>query len=379
MNTNTDANTADLADRIRDFLAANWRSDPNKPMVERLHGKPMRDWIRLLWKAGLRAPGWPKEHGGMGLGLEEQLVYHHLMDRYGAPRFVDLGVHLLGPVLMAYGTDAQKQTYLPRILSGEDIWCQGYSEPDAGSDLASLRTSATVSADSVTIRGQKTWTTQASYADKIFLLARSSQETKRQAGISFILCDVDAPGVTVRPLSTLSGEVEFAEVFFDDVTVPRDRIVGEVGAGWTVAKALLSFERLSIGSPTQAAQAFRVLVQLMRQSMLAPGVSREAIDALSCDLHDLRCFFERVSRAMIDGRDVAIECSMLKVAASRLFQRIAREYTRISGERAAIVGEQTIGSTVVDLHHAYMLSRPTSIYSGTNEIQLNVIARGLFD
>jgi alkylation response protein AidB-like acyl-CoA dehydrogenase len=214
MSENLDAlSNEEFRARFRDWLEANYPPEWREPITLRICGEDERRWLRMLHDAGWRAPAWPREHGGLGLSLERQLIYHDALEDFKAARFLDSGGVLLAPILMKYGTEAQKAKELPAILCGEILWCQGYSEPGAGSDLASLRTSAVRDGDHFIINGQKIWTTLAAFADRMFILVRTDKTVKKQAGISFLLFDMDTPGVTVRPIMNLAGEDELCEVF----------------------------------------------------------------------------------------------------------------------------------------------------------------------
>ncbi len=250
---------------IRSWLRESYPPELRNPL-KRLHWRDNKPAYMALSRKGWLAPGWSREYGGMGLSGARQLAMVEEFERHGAARLNDHGIVMLGPLLIRYGTQAQKERFLPRILAGEDIWCQGYSEPNAGSDLASLSTSAVLDGDEWVINGQKTWTTLANDANWIFLLARTDKAAKKQEGISFLLVPMGLPGITVRPIVNLDMHDEFCEVFFDDVRVPRDHLVGEVNQGWTMAKALLGFERVMIGSPKQSSYALdrlRLLAQYM--------------------------------------------------------------------------------------------------------------------
>jgi len=250
---------------VRSWLQAHYPAALHNP-AKRLHWRDNKPAYMALSRKGWIAPGWPREHGGLGLSGARQLMMTEEFERFGAARMNDHGIVMLGPLLIRYGTTAQKARFLPRILAGEDVWCQGYSEPNAGSDLASLSTTAALQDGHWVMNGQKTWTTLANDANWIFVLARTDRAAKKQEGISFLLVPMDAPGITVRPIVNLDMHDEFCEVFFDDVRVPRDNLVGEVNGGWAMAKALLGFERVMIGSTKQSAYAlsrFRVLAQRM--------------------------------------------------------------------------------------------------------------------
>lgn len=364
--------------RFRNWLETNYPTEWRQPIVFRLSGDLERRWLRMLYDAGWRAPAWPKEYGGLALGLEKQLIYHRELDDFGAARFLDSGGVLLAPVLMRYGTDAQKAHYLPAILRGEDLWCQGYSEPNAGSDLANLRTSAIRDGDQYVINGHKIWTTLAAFADRMFILVRTDKTVKKQAGISFILLDMDTPGVTVRPIMNLAGEDELCEVFFEDVRVPAENLVGEINQGWTVAKALLGGERITNGAPTLPRQAFEVLEALIEGLGLSDdgGVSDRRAELL-CDVHDLSALHMQVADAAIRGEIDNAVLSLLKVLATDLFQRISEEMLQVADEDGGAVEPAGIGGVATDLRKIYMIARPSSIYAGANEVQRNIVARML--
>jgi hypothetical protein len=225
---------------VRRFVEEHYPPELRNPQ-RRLHWRDNRPWYMILAEHGWLAPGWPREHGGLGLSAAKHLIFIEEFERHGCARVSDMGVIMLGPLLIRHGTPAQKDRFLPRILAGEDIWCQGYSEPNAGSDLASLRTEAVLDGDHWVVNGQKIWTTLANDANWIFMLVRTDKAAKKQDGISFLLVPMDSPGITVRPIVNLDQHDEFCEVFFDNVRVPKENLVGEVNKGWTVAKALLDF------------------------------------------------------------------------------------------------------------------------------------------
>jgi hypothetical protein len=221
------ANDQEFRLQVREWLAANFPAELRFP-TRRLDFRQAMAWHRTLAAQGWVAPGWPREYGGMGLSSYQQVIFSEELDRAGVVVIPNFGITMLGPLLLRFGTAEQKARYLPKILSGEHLWCQGYSEPGAGSDLASLRTSAEPDGDDWVINGQKIWTTMAQQANRIFLLVRTDKTVKKQNGISFLLVPMDSPGITVRPIDNIGGYSEFAEVFFDNVRVPRTAMVGEV-------------------------------------------------------------------------------------------------------------------------------------------------------
>ena len=363
---------------VRGWLQAHYPSELRNP-PKRLHWRDNKPAYMALSRKGWLAPGWPREHGGMGLSGAKQLAMVEEFERHGAARLNDHGIVMLGPLLIRYGTQAQKERFLPRILAGEDIWCQGYSEPNAGSDLASLSTSAVLEGDDWVINGQKTWTTLASDANWIFLLARTNKMAKKQEGISFLLAPMDLPGITVRPIVNLDMHDEFCEVFFDNVRVPRENLVGEVNQGWTMAKALLGFERVMIGSPKQSAYALGRL-RLLAQHMDAwdDPAFQDRYVRLRLDLADhvslYESFVERLRRGELLGADV----SMLKIHQSELYQRITEAMLEIAGENAGLL-EPMDGNRELNPAGQFIQARPVSIYGGSNEVQRNILAKAVLD
>ncbi len=363
---------------VRRWVAENYPPEIRNP-PKRLHWRENKVWYLKLAEKGWLAPGWPREYGGMGLSAGKQLIMIEEFERFGCARTNDHGVVMVGPLLIRYGSEAQKRSFLPKILSGEHIWCQGYSEPNAGSDLAALRTEAVLDGDHWVINGQKTWTTLATDANWIFLLARTDKAAKKQEGISFFLVPMDAPGVTVRPIINLELHDEFCETFFDNVRVPKENLVGEVNKGWTMAKALLGFERIFLGSPRQSAYALIRLKRLAEHVGCADDpLFRDRYIRLRLDLADHRALYETHVAKLRRGEALGADVSMLKVHQSELFQRITDAMMEIAGEEGGLL-EPIEGNR--DLHPAglFIQARPTSIYGGTNEIQRNILAKNVLD
>lgn len=287
---------------VREWIAANYPQRIRNP-PRRLGREETREWYLLLSRQGWLCPGWPREYGGMGLSAGKQLIMMEEMEEYGCARLPDSGVTMLGPLLIRYGDEAQRARFLPRILSGEDIWCQGYSEPNAGSDLASLRTEARLENGEWVINGQKTWTTMGSEANWIFLLVRTERSAKAQHGISFLLVPMDNPGIEVRPILNLELHGEFCEVFFNDVRVPYDSLVGGINQGWSMAKALLGFERIFLGSPKQSTFALQRLERLARHlGLWHDPLFVRRFAALSMDLDSHKALYERFAERLRRGR-----------------------------------------------------------------------------
>lgn len=357
------------------FYPEEWKQNERRPFF-RLRGDDQKRWLRMLCDGGWRCPAWPKEHGGMALGFDKQLIYQEEMQRICAARVVDNPEAQLGPTIMTYGTEAQKKRFLPPMFTGEELWCQGYSEPGSGSDLASLRTSAVREGDQFRVNGQKIWTSHAQEAVYMYGLVRTSKMERKQQGITFILIDMKSPGITIRPIPNLAGEEEFCEVFFDDVMVPVENAVGPVDEGWTVAKALLGYERLWIGSPGQVGRA----MDLARQLLAAGNPDQALTDRYAecrSDLHDLTALYRKFCDQTSDGREPGPEASMLKVIASELLQRVTELNLELGGEMTALHGDVVIGNVVTDLSWQYFMARPPTIYAGSNEVQRNVLAKAV--
>lgn len=361
---------------VREFLHAHFPEEL-RDLPKRLHWEEVKDWYMTLSTHGWLCPGWPREFGGMGLSAAKQLIYTEEFENHGVARTPDHGIMLLGPLLIRYGSPEQQQYFLPRILSGEHIWCQGYSEPNAGSDLASLRTEAVLDGDEWVINGQKIWTTLATDADWIFMLVRTDKAAKKQEGISFVLVPMDSPGVTVRPILNLDLHDELCEVFFDDVRVPKANLVGEMNAGWTMAKALLGFERIFLGSPKQSANALTRLEVLGEHLGLhdEPGF-RDRLTRLRLDLDDHKLLFETFAERLRRGENLGADVSLLKVHQTELFQRITDYMLEISGEYAAYL-EPIEGNGNLNPTGLFLQARPATIYGGSSEIQRNILAKAM--
>jgi alkylation response protein AidB-like acyl-CoA dehydrogenase len=360
---------------LRAFLDRNYPQEL-RHMPRRVHWDEIGDWYMCLSRQGWIAPAWPVEHGGMGLSAAKQLAWFEEFESYGVARAPDQGILMVGPVLMQYGTREQQNKFLPRIVSGENVWCQGYSEPNAGSDLASLRTEAVLDGDHFVVNGQKIWTTLAQDATHIFMLVRTDKNAKQQAGISFLLCDIAAPGITVRPIIDLAGHSEFCEVFFDNVRVPCENLVGALNEGWNIAKALLGFERLHLGSPKQAQHALAILAKLGQASglMQEPAFRAEYAE-LSLDVADLAALYGRYGDYVRRGEKLPASVSMLKLWATDTYQRIGLAIARHAGDAAALAGAVAFGEESIHVLAPLLNASAAKIYGGSNEIQRNILAR----
>lgn len=378
-------------DQVRAFLASHL--PPELQNKVRNHLRLSRDdyvrWHRILAAQGWAAPGWPVEYGGPGWTPVQRHLFEEECALAAAPQILPFGVNMVAPVIMAFGTQQQKDYYLPRILSCEDWWCQGYSEPGAGSDLASLKTSAVRDGEHYIVNGQKTWTTLAQHADMIFCLVRTDTGVRKQEGISFLLIDMRTPGVTVRPIAMLDEEHEVNEVFFDDVRVPAANLVGQENRGWTYAKYLLGHERTGIAA---VGRSKRELLFVKRLALREQKRGRPLLDdplfaakvaALEIELMALEMTVLRVlARAEAAPGP---EASMLKVKGTEIQQALTELMVEAAGpmalpfDPAYLDGEREHSIAGDDeaatLAPYYFNFRKTSIYGGSNEIQRNIISQ----
>jgi alkylation response protein AidB-like acyl-CoA dehydrogenase len=350
-----------------------------------------RRWHRALHAKGWIAPAWPVEFGGTGWTAMQRFIFERECAAAGAPRLFAMGLRMVGPVLMRFGRPEQKEFYLPRIRAGEDTWCQGYSEPGSGSDLASLQCRAASDGDDYVINGSKIWTTGAQYANRMFCLVRTSTDGKPQAGISFLLIDMDTAGLTVEPIVTLAGDHEVNQVFFDDVRVPKANRVGPENQGWTVAKYLLEFERGGTAYGPGLAAALRRL-RAVAEAEAAGGAPlieddgfRRRIAEAEVKAAALDATERRLMSAMGQGQNPGAAASMLKTLGSELNQQVSElaveavaYYAAPHQPDARVPGAnvEPIGPVhAVPVMPKYLNYRAASIYAGSNEIQRNIMAK----
>ncbi|MBJ2164337.1 acyl-CoA dehydrogenase family protein [Acidovorax sp. IB03] len=358
---------------------------------QRLTKADQDEWHAILNERGWLANHWPEEYGGPGWGAVEKFIFDTECALAGGPRIVPFGVNMLGPVLIKFGNEAQKKYWLPRILSGEDWWCQGYSEPGAGSDLASVKTTAVRQGDHYIVNGQKTWTTQGQHANMIFCLVRTDREAKAQSGISFLLVDMKSPGVELRPIRTLDGDKEVNEVFFTDVKVPVENLVGEENKGWTYAKYLLTYERTGIAGVGFCIAALAKL-QVIAAKVMKNGkpLDQDPLFAarmaqVEIDLENMKTTNLRVIAAVAGGGVPGAESSMLKIRGTEIRQEILSLMRRAVGpyalpfiEEAQYEGyaDEPVGPKEAATAAAnYFNYRKLSIFGGSNEIQKNIISK----
>jgi alkylation response protein AidB-like acyl-CoA dehydrogenase len=338
------------------------------------------EWHRILHRRGWAAPLWPAELGGPGLDATSRFILSEELELANAPALSPFGLSMVGPAIIQFGNDAQKKRFLPKILAGDEVWCQGYSEPNAGSDLASLRTRAERDGDHFIVNGQKTWTTYAQYADWIFCLVRTDPNAKKQSGITFLLIDLKTPGVTVRPFMTIGGTLAFSETFFDNVRVPVANVVGAIDAGWTVAKALLGHERTLIAAVGQIGRVIRTCKKIQSDHNLRNDRSFNAkIARLEIRHRALQMTNYRSLAGAQLGHAPGPESSILKIRGAELVQQAYELAMELMGHSALawFPEEGVVNKTETGIASAFCYLRATTIYGGSNEIQKNIIAKHL--
>ncbi|MBL8338775.1 MAG: acyl-CoA dehydrogenase family protein [Rhodoferax sp.] len=373
---------------IRAWVAENLPRDVSHKVHNALHltREDMQGWARILGRKGWLGHAWPKEFGGPGWNSVQRHLFEEECARAGAPRVAPFGPVMVAPVIMAFGNPEQQKRFLPGIASGDVWWSQGYSEPGSGSDLASLKTRAERHGDRYIVNGQKTWTTLGQYGDWIFCLVRTSNEGKPQTGISFLLIDMRSKGVTVRPITLLDGSVEVNEVFFDNVEVPAENLIGEENKGWTYAKHLLSHERTNIADVNRTKRELERLKRIAKAEGVYDDIRfRDEIARLEVDVVALEMLVLRVLAAETSGKQSLDIAGLLKIRGSEIQQRYAELMMLAAGpyaipwiREAMEAGWQ--GDAVGALHCAplagtYLNMRKTTIYGGSNEVQRNIVSQ----
>jgi alkylation response protein AidB-like acyl-CoA dehydrogenase len=334
-------------------------------------------WYHALSRKGWIAPHWPRQYGGMGATLNEQIVMTEELARIGAPHLPVQGLNHIGPIIMEFGTEAQKSRHLPPILEGSVIWAQGYSEPGAGSDLASLSTRATLQGDHFVVQGQKIWTTWGHHSDWMFALVRTDPKAEpRHAGISFLLIHLHSPGIRIRPITTIAGDDEFSEVFFDNVVVPAENLIGKLNDGWRIANALLGHERLNTSNPQFSLMALERIKTMARATgVIADPAFQDRLAAASINVTALSAMFSHAVELTNNAHSLGPEASVIKIFGSELLQSLNELMLEAAGGHAA--AEQPIATNHgdVDVATSFFQSRRVTIYGGSSEIQRNVLAR----
>lgn len=372
-----DADLRVFRDEVAEFLST---SVPDDIRARVAAGAPlgremMARWQGIVHARGWAAQGWPAEYGGCDWGAFKRYIYDEEVVRWDAPVLSPFGLYRLAPVIYTWGTPAQKERFLPPILDGSTWWCQGYSEPNAGSDLAALGTWAEQDGDAYVVNGTKTWTSMAHYADAIFCLVRTAREERPQAGITFLLIDLASEGVTVRPIPTLDGRANVNEVHFDNVRVPLDNRIGDEGAAWEYSRFLLGFERLQIADVPQSKRLWRRALGAARKAGIAGRADvAERLVRAAASLRALEITTLRLVARADAGEATSDEASILKVRGSRLRQELAELLVDLIGDDALTY--DTLSAEASDAAVGeFLYSRASSIYGGSNEIQHTIIAK----
>lgn len=378
-------------DEVREFFDKEYDSEVSKRQADN-HSSDYKSsivaWQKKLHAKGWIAPDWPVEYGGTGWSSTQKYIYETERGLAGIPDVIPFGLKMVAPVIYTFGTEEQKARFLPRILSSDDWWCQGYSEPGAGSDLAALTTSAEYAGDNYIVNGRKIWTTLAQFADWIFCLVRTSKGVRRQEGISFLLIDMKSPGITVKPIIAIDGQHSLNEVLFENVLVPTENLIGEQDKGWTYAKALLAHERTGMA---EVADSKRMLDQLKLRAaaevnggkpMIEDPVFQMRLSDIEMELMALEYTELRVFASMASGGMPGPESSLLKIKGTEISQSIHELQLQLASYYGgALQGElssEVLGHNfATEARGKYMYGRAATIYGGSNEVQRNVIAKAV--
>ena len=373
--------------RVREWLLENIPQGWGTPLYdmpedEMERGKLLRDWDRKLYEGGFAGISWPKEYGGQGLTHLEETIFNEEAGKLNAPTGVNvLGKLLLGPTLLLFGTEEQKRRYLPPLLQGDEVWCQGFSEPNAGSDLAALQTKAVLDGDEWVINGQKVWTSYAHHADWCFVLARTDNDAPKHKGISYLLVPMDSPGVTLRPLVQINKNLDFNEVFFDDVRIPKESVVGGVNNGWKVAMGTLGFERgtLALGRQVRFQNEFNDLVKLASELQTSNGTLvkdsdyyRQRLAEIYAEIRILRYHGLKTTSQLLNEGRLGPEASLQKLFWTSMHVQLGELAMEILGDEAPYWGDEALGKGL--MQKIYLGSRGATIYAGSTQIQKNIIA-----
>jgi alkylation response protein AidB-like acyl-CoA dehydrogenase len=368
---------ANLTDELREVASKSTSVFVDKPHTLK--------WQQILHSRGWVAPHWPREYGGTGWDDTERYIFASECARAGAPSLSPMGLRMVAPCIMRYGSEAQKAHYLPRLLEGTDYWCQGYSEPQAGSDLAALALKADRDGDHYVLNGSKIWTTHAHFANKMFCLVRTNRDGARQAGITFLLLDMDTPGITVRPIKSIANDHDFNQVFFDNARVPVSGRLGEEDQGWSVAKYLLEFERAVAYAAGLAASLARVKQAAVEEGLLQNPHFARKLSSLAVEVAAIEAVELNVMAAMARGGSPGPASSLLKIQGTETQQRIQELAVEVAGAYAAADQHEArqAGSNQPPLTSllamvavpSYFNGRAASIYGGSNEIQRGIIAK----
>ena len=389
MDTSYSAQDIAFRDEVRAFFAENYdQGIQDRTKNPDTFKAAVIEWQKKLHQQGWVAPGWPVEHGGTGWNPTQKFIFDSERAAAGVRDVVPFGLTMVAPVIYTFGNDEQKEKFLPRILASDDWWCQGYSEPGAGSDLASLKTKAELDGDDYIVNGAKVWTTYAQYADWIFCLVRTSTEGKRQQGISFLLIDMTTPGISVNPIVTIDNHHSLNEVVFDNVRVPVANRIGEENKGWTYAKALLAHERTGIAGVADSFRSLGEVRQFAEQeinggkSLISDPQFQKRLSDIEIDLMALEYTELRVLATVAAGGAPGAESSMLKIKGTEIQQAIQVLRMEVAGSYQGVLANDmdadqlghNFGSAA---RQAYMYGRAATVYGGSNEVQKNIIAKAV--
>lgn len=380
----TDADRT-FRDEVRAFLSSSLTSDLlGRDGDETARLDRLREWQNRLHLAGLAAISWPTEFGGRAATPTQQLIFNTEMAAVHAPEPINRSaINQLGPTIIQWGTDEQRARYLPRILSAEDVWCQGFSEPEAGSDLAALKTKAVIDGDELVITGQKIWTSKASYANRIYLLARTDPDAPKREGISYILAELSTPGIEVRPIRQITGAAEFSEVFFDAVRVPLANVLGPLHGGWKVAKSTLGYERVGQSRTHRIERRLDILVKMAQEpnaltdSGFDDSYVADRITRYAAQVEALRQIAAQATAAGVRGVAPGPEASVAKLLSSEVDQSMANFGVELSGASGVLERGSPGAAKRGNVAASYLLMRAATFGAGTSEIQRNVIAERL--
>jgi alkylation response protein AidB-like acyl-CoA dehydrogenase len=389
MDTSISSEDIAFRDEVRAFFSSAYDAELQAQMADpKLYKSAIVEWQKRLHKQGWVAPGWPKEYGGTGWNDTQKFIYESERAAAGIRAVVPFGLTMVAPVIYTFGTEEQKEKFLPRILSSDDWWCQGYSEPGSGSDLASLKTKADVDGDDYIINGAKVWTTYAQFADWIFCLVRTNSDGKKQQGITFLLIDMKSPGITVNPIVTIDNHHSLNEVVFENVRVPQANRIGEEDKGWTYAKALLAHERTGIAG---VADSFRALNEVRRfaeaevnggKSLIADPMFQQRLSDIEISLMALEFTELRVLATVASGGTPGAESSMLKIKGTEMQQAVQALRMEVAAYYQGVLPNELDANTLGHefgsaARQSFMYGRAATIYGGSNEVQKNIIAKAV--
>ncbi|MCL4104318.1 UNVERIFIED_CONTAM: hypothetical protein GTU68_047280 [Idotea baltica] len=389
MDTSYSSEDIAFRDEVRSFFASAYDAELQAQMADPANYKSaIVEWQKRLHKQGWIAPGWPAEYGGTGWNDTQKFIYESERAAAGIRSVVPFGLTMVAPVIYTFGTDEQKEKFLPRILSSDDWWCQGYSEPGSGSDLASLKTKADVDGDDYIVNGAKVWTTYAQYADWIFCLVRTNSDGKKQQGITFLLIDMKTPGVTVNPIVTIDNHHSLNEVVFENVRVPQANRIGEQDKGWTYAKALLAHERTGIAG---VADSFRGLNEVRTfaeteinggKALIADPLFQQRLSDIEISLMALEFTELRVLATVASGGAPGAESSMLKIKGTEMQQAVQALRMEVAAYYQGVMPNELDADTLGHefgsaARQSFMYGRAATIYGGSNEVQKNIIAKAV--